>query len=533
MNNPLLPFARLLFAGISLLLVVTGIAFAVSAVAQQPSGLKQLRQIKQAIDNNELTQARSALDAALAAQPESPALLFELARYHMVAGSVMDDSIPGFTYNKEADQAALAALDRILAIDSGHANAHALAVLLHAIQGRLDSAEASVAKARETYQKPIWLDFNEAVLRIRQKQYAEAADLLIRHTSVHPKKNKTEELRVYGAAWRLLRRLAVKHPELDPVPAVRNGLIKRVLIEDYEAYIEKRGDQAKPLYVHFASSDNWCSFCIQNLDRVEAIARRHPDKFDFIHVSFEPWTSLKSYRDQLPDNLRGLPVQVFIAQGVEQARVMGLMSPEAIEALVEREYAELKSGRLGERRRALTRKKVLAKIDDKYRAYLKKHGHYRAGAVAIESGGRWVSGYSSRLLTQALANESALANCEKRRKHSQLTEPCDLFAVDSTIVIDMPADRIAELTALAKRTDSPVDEPLGHYHKKAGHKAFAFARNLAGNWVSFYAYGKTTDAEAAAAAIAGCERLRRKKRLPDPCEIYFANDDAIKPLVFE
>ena len=102
-----------------------------------------------------------------------------------------------------------------------------------------------------------------------------------------PEKDKVAG-KIYPSAWRLLRRLAVKHPELDPVPAVHKGLISCVLVEDYIDYLDRNKGSDKPLYVHLASSDNWCSPCFKNMKAVESIARNHADKFDVVHVSFEP-----------------------------------------------------------------------------------------------------------------------------------------------------------------------------------------------------------------------------------------------------
>ena len=457
--------------------------------------------------------------------------MYQLARLHLSTGAVSTETIVGFRYSSEAATLAEEALKKALSSTPDYPEAHALSGLLYAAQNRLPESAASFAAAEKAYVSPVWLDFNKAVLAVQMKEYEDAADLLKQLTAVHPNKKNKIAGKIYQSAWRLLRRLAVEHPELDPVRGIRNGHIKRVLAEDYADYLAQHKGSDKPLYVHFASSDNWCSPCAVNLKRVNSLARQHGDKFDFIHVSFEPWRSVSQYMSMLPKSIRALPYQVFISHGVEQASQYGAMTEQSIRTLVTKHYDDLQAGRLAGKVATEVENKALQRISASFHKHLKNASHYRAFTVALEDS-RWVAGSSDKQLSQTSANAAALKSCERKKAKAKrkLQADCQLYAVDETVVFGFTDAEIAAATKAAQKADGPVETVLSRYHSKSAPKAFAFSRSDEGHWVSYFAYESDSLAKARTRALEECDAKRRRRDFDKPCELYWQNDEPLQPL---
>ena len=307
--------------------------------------------ITELVDNNDFVNAKQEIDEQLLENPDATAVRYQLARYYLRKESITNDSIIGYDYPDVAAGSAIAELDKVLKEDAGYVEAYSLLGHIYAVLNKPKKAAYNFEKAEDSYDRPAWLDVNKAILAIQKKEFSEAAALLKEYTAVRPGKNDYVENRVYSSAWDLLRKLSVQHPELDPVPAIRKGLIKRVLAEDYLEYVESTAKSEKPAFIHFASSDNWCKPCAASLKRIEGIARKHGDKFDFIHVSFEPWNNVSYYKDVVDSaEIKGLPSREIVSKGRSQAHIAGVLADSSVERITGELYEDLKAGRIADKK---------------------------------------------------------------------------------------------------------------------------------------------------------------------------------------
>ena len=310
-----------------------------------------IKVITELVDNNNFVNAKQKIDEQLLEKPNATAVRYQLARYYLRKESVTNDSIIGYDYPDVAAEPAIAELNKVLKEDASHVEAYSLLGHIYAVLNKPKEAAYNFEKAEDSYNRPAWLDVNKAILAIQKKEFSEAAALLKEYTAVRPGKKDYVENRVYSSAWDLLRKLSVQHPELDPVPAIRKGLFKRVLAEDYLEYVESTKESENPAFIHFASSDNWCKPCATSLKRMEGIARKHGDKFDFIHMSFEPWENVSYYKDIVDSaEIMGLPSREIVSKGRSQAHIAGVLADSSVERIAGELYEDLKAGRFADKK---------------------------------------------------------------------------------------------------------------------------------------------------------------------------------------
>jgi|GEM_PF-3720088 len=293
------------------LFIVMSVFLTTSAIAQtsKKKTLTPTDQVRQLIDRNKVIKARELLDATLLNEPAGAPLLYQRARLELIEGGTEpDDNILGWRYPSESKTRALGTLNKVLALDPNYGEAHSLAGIVHTLSNDFPAAKASFTLARQGIVKPPWLPRNRAVLAALEQDYVFAAQLLRPIIERRPGKNTVNMYQVYSAAWQLMSEVAMRDPKLDPVPAIRDGLVKRIRPEDFEDFQLGVLLSKKPTIVLFGSSDTGCRPCRDAMDGLEILARNHSDEFDFAYVSFDPWYRLRNLpTGPLKEDLRGLP----------------------------------------------------------------------------------------------------------------------------------------------------------------------------------------------------------------------------------
>jgi tetratricopeptide (TPR) repeat protein len=186
---------------------------------------------------------------------------------------------------------------------------------IYAVQGEIKLAKNAFKKADALSPKPLWLDFNKALLAIKQKHYKEAARLFRKNTLHNIKQNKADPYllarnNVYKSSWDIWKRMSLDYPQLDVMPSVRKGLMKRVLPDQLSRFLKGRKKTDKPVFVHFSSSDDFCQPCLKSNQSMEKLAQELKEYYDFVLVSFESWNLVKYYENLVkPEKIRALPAQ--------------------------------------------------------------------------------------------------------------------------------------------------------------------------------------------------------------------------------
>jgi len=90
-------------------------------------------------------------------------------------------------------------------------------------------------------------------------------------------------------------------------------------------------------FIHFTSHDSWCNPCLTNNDVIHKVAKQYHQDVNFIHVSFEPWTSIKHHAELAKKFvINGLPFNTMYQQGNIIANQGGVIQQEALEAFIEK-----------------------------------------------------------------------------------------------------------------------------------------------------------------------------------------------------
>jgi len=252
------------------------------------------------IDRQQTTQAERWITQAPKNIQSSAPILYERARITLKKNSRSKKGYIGYNYTQKGAKTAIQFLEKSLTLEPKNAKTYSLIGHIYAIQGKLKSAQNAFKKAEALSPKPLWLDFNKALLAIQQKNYKEATKIFRKNTLHNIKQNKSDPYliarnRIYKSSWDIWKRLSLDHPRLDAMASVRKGLIKRLLPEQLPGFIRKRKNTDKAIFVHFSSSDDFCQPCLKSNQTTEKLAQQLKKYYDFILVSFESWNLVRNY----------------------------------------------------------------------------------------------------------------------------------------------------------------------------------------------------------------------------------------------
>lgn len=487
------------------------------------------REIEKKLDYGRFNEAKRLIDLSLETKPGAPRVLYQKARYLMKTGVINDDSLIGFHYHDEKAQASIDALTSAIEIDPDYTKAYSLLGHVYAIQGDVDAAEAQFREAEKGEMRPIWLDYNMALAAIRKEAYLDAIKRLLKNTDIATYYRKAA---LYIASWNALRPLLIKHPELDPVNAVREGLAKRVIAENFPDYIKTTKNSEKLVFVHFSSSDERCLLCKQSLEKVDELAKKYADKYDFVYVSFEPWYRGSFYKEMIapPILMKTVPAFVAFKQGWPLYYHKGRMTSYAFEQMLEGSFTAIKPGRYG--RKPPARNNAKASISYQYNNYMAAEKDYKALAVAM-NGNDWQTVIMTDQLSQEIANKSALYRCESARiKGNTIDTPCQLYAIGDKKVYGKPEQENNKFSKMMTKIKlGPLDKYLKRYQKVERHKALAFTKKPGlynYRWAANFSDNNDTLEQAKTEALKQCDKNRKAQHIKNPCEIYFEESAQIK-----
>ncbi len=269
------------------------------------------------IDRQQLTQAERWIEHAPTNIQTSAPVLYERARITLKRNYHSKNDYIGYSYTPKAAKAAIQLLEKSIARDPKYAKNYSLLGHIHAVRGELKSAQNAFKKAEELSPRPLWLDYNKALLAIKQENYKEAVKLFRKNTLHNIKQNKSDPYLIarngiYKGSWDIWKRISLDHPKLDVLTSVRKGLMKRIMPLQLPYFLKGRKKTDKAVFVYFSSSDDFCQPCLKSNQTIEKIAQELGEYYDFIVVSFESWNLVRDYPSLLkPDKLNALPAQAI------------------------------------------------------------------------------------------------------------------------------------------------------------------------------------------------------------------------------
>jgi tetratricopeptide (TPR) repeat protein len=504
-------------------------------------GLEQEKasEIKGLLNKGEYKKAKELLDQAISKTPNSIPILYQSARYYMKTEYAKDDSIIGFHYSALTENASVYALEKILGVDPKYAEAYSLLGHIYVVQNNVLEAEKNFAKAETLSPRPVWLDFNKALLAMQKKEFKQAVTLLKKYTGRYNKLPKSKQMAdakasLYSASWNMLKRIVVKHPELDPVKAIREGLIKRINPKDFADFLKLSKNNQKDLYVHFTSSDEWCSSCLKNNSKLENLAKKHADKYSYIHVSFEPWSDIDYFNTTIakPIIITKLPTQIIYKEANPVLFKAGSICDCSFNQMINGSFEKIDPSR---NQAVLPEESdVMGRINYYFDNYVATDKNYKAFAVVIDDD-YWMTGTSREWLSQSYANKRALEKCEyNKNKVGKTKQSCQLFGVGNKKVYGFLQGDIEQITqASEQQRIGPIDKIIENYKRQKKVKVLAIAVDQYHHWNTFYYADDEQDGcedldECREKVLERCNHFRAKWKTTTPCQVYFENNKQVK-----
>lgn len=363
------------------------------------------------------------LSAALEQNPDHAGLLSEWVRYLMLDKRVPADTPLGYRFSADTDKAIQTALDTALGAEPTHAKALYLQAELDITQGRLADAEQTIQLADQLSINARYRVYIKGLLLIMQGRSAEAVKSFDR--LLYAKYSGPDQTFLYQQVWEQVKSLAIKHPEVDPLPLAREGLVERVAGKDMLAVVQQRSQSETPLLIIATSEDPYCSLCAGNGKDIETFVRRNQGKYHFVYTSVEPWRNI-SYQPwaYVIPRVTGLPSAIVFARSQYMATTELPISPRQM-AWYDKTYPSLLTHDPG----TLDYTKAQAKAESNiaFRYWRKVRGPVSAYA-STGGDGKYAWGSSSNhRLTQEQADRKALDVCQEQAQEKGINEPCRLY----------------------------------------------------------------------------------------------------------
>ena len=271
--------------------------------------------IRGAMIREDMIRAENWLVFSLKDNPEHPGLLATHVRFLMLTERIPANNPLGYQFSRSTADIMQKALDAALDADPGHRQALYLQAELYATQGDLKAAQNAIDVARKHYLsvKSWSLSYIESMLLFMQDKPAEAVANL--QPVLYATANGQEQSFLFQRIWELVKIVAIKHPEVDPMPLISEGLMVRVARNELIEEIKQRSKGDTPLMVIISSEDPNCTYCVDIGEQIDSFVRSHTDKYNFIYTSMEPWMNI-SYQQwaHILPKVTGVPLAMVFAR---------------------------------------------------------------------------------------------------------------------------------------------------------------------------------------------------------------------------
>lgn len=382
-----------------------------------------MKHVTNAMVRGDMIRAESWLSSYLEKSPDHAGLLTEQVRYLMQNEREAAETPLGYRFSKGTEKRIQAALDTVLDADPKHPKALYQQAELHITQGRLQEASRAVQLAEELYIDARYGAYIKSLLLIMQEKPGEAVaafDLLVNSSFRGP-----DQMYMFQLGWDQLKNLVIKHPEVDPLQLVRDGLVKRVAGSELLEEIKQRSKSDKPLMIIVTSEDPHCTYCLNNAADIDPFVRNNKDRYNFIYTSVEPWVNIKYQKWALViPRISGLPKAVLFARS-QFMITANLPVDEKQSAWHEENYPVLLSadpGVLNYKAREINAELSIAR-----RHWLEVKGKVAAFAgVSTEDDFAWGAS-SVNGATQEEVNQRAMDLCKKYAGEKGIEKPCELY----------------------------------------------------------------------------------------------------------
>ena len=268
--------------------------------------------INKALVREDMVRTKAWLDDALKENPDHPALLAAQVRFLMITERVQSNNPLGYQFSKSAEATMQEALN--VALDANPENWQALYLQaeLFAVQGNLQYAQGAIDAARPHLLSDSWtLEYIESLLLAMQNKPADAVAKL--EPLLYRKAKGHKQYFMFQRIWDLVKVVSIKHPQVDPVSLMREGLMIRVASSELLDEITRRSKSETPLMLIVNSEDPHCSHCVNVAEKIEPFVRKNEAKYNFIYTSVEPWMNIayQEWAHNLPRMLAVPKAAVF------------------------------------------------------------------------------------------------------------------------------------------------------------------------------------------------------------------------------
>ena len=215
--------------------------------------------IRAVMIREDFLRAQDWLTRGLQANPDHPGLLAANVRYLMLTERVPANAPLGYRFAEKTENIMHSALNSALDADPGHRQALYLQAELYATQGDLRAAKKAIDEARQYLPPQSWsIKYAESLLVTMQNKPANALANL--EPLLYSTPGSQDQSFMFQRIWELVKGVAIKHPELDPLALVREGLMVRVSSSELLDEIEQRSKSKTPLVVIRSSEDQNCTY---------------------------------------------------------------------------------------------------------------------------------------------------------------------------------------------------------------------------------------------------------------------------------
>ena len=507
-------------------------SFALSSFAQQHERSEEsfYREIRVLIDASRLDETRRLIDTAIQQYPESSTILFEKARYILKTTAVKSNTpILGYALTKEGLAQSIAVLQKAIKHNPSDPAPYSLMVNIYSVSQQPDKALHYIKLHEGAKGTHNWFTFNKSLYHISMKEYDEAYRILKQNVqgAMHGK--------VYMASWSILSSLRKFDNKFEYEEIVSKGIMERIESENLIEYLKIHQDKTVLLYV--SSSDRTCGYCVKSNHRVKSAPRElENNNVKVIYVSFEPWTKIGNSAVTKSLNITNVPAVLMLNKGktvLEESG--GFVKKNDAERIMQQGLDFVASNRFNRFDSApLDYKRTLLK--DLFQQTLKSYAkspYLKAQAIALDENGRWVQSKSVSNLTQNVANEKSLKQCEKSRRKYSIKNRCQLLFVGDDIVLKDLEPRTKEIleadfqfyTAQSGKEYVIADWNAGIKkllisNKNIKYKAFAFAVDNNGRKSVAYIANKQSQLAADKKALSDCESVRKSASIKSVCQLF-------------
>lgn len=436
------------------ILGVISLAMSVFSASAQSQHLDEqqefAKKIGELLIDKQYDYAKAVTDKYLELVPNAAPVKRELAAYYMSTTALyIEDDLIDFDYPDGGGQKIIDLLNEVIETTPDDAKALSYLVAMHAYEGNIELGRQTLDKANKLKSKHKSLAYHSALLAILDDRVSDAVRLLSTlGVGQYGRSNNS----YYSFAWRLQRKIAITQPEYDTVPAVRDGLATRVLMNDLPEYYLDYDPNGPPILLLFSSQDRSCEVCAAEMRAFNEFALQNKQAgspYQIVYASAEPWRDFYNYSSFLTGmNIGTVPTYLVTNKGEHIAKWAGSKSVSSVKLLDMQDHI-MANGNMSVDV-APRSVYLLDYMHSKFKKYAKLYnGSASAMAYAINEG---QSRYDTTVDqdNQATAETLVLNNCQNAVDKWDDRIDCKLYAKGDTIV-DTVALRHNKARELARK----------------------------------------------------------------------------------